>query len=119
MKDNISTNLKFIVGCFYGFINDKSSNFYTPDIVSVKEDYYLTLETYIKYGKVIRLNGYSPQTKYYSEDGGLTGIRNAESSEKASLYLLNRYPTLVKIKGIGSKGHMEILIRDSKKINKK
>lgn len=115
MKDNITTNLKFIVGCFYGFINDKSKNFYAPDIVSGKEDYYLTLETYIKYNKIIRLNGYSPVTKYYTEPGGLQDQRDTKSSEEAALYLLGRYPNYVKIKGLSKNGHMEILIKDNNK----
>jgi len=115
MDDSISSNLKFIVGCFYGFINDKDD--YWNNSVEVKEDYELTLKHYERFGKIIRLNGYGPVTKYYTESGGLYDIRTGETSERAALYLMNNYPDWVKLKGVGTHNHLEITIGDRK--NKK
>lgn len=115
MKDNISTNLKFIVGCFYGYINDKDEYLRTSKGLKVKEDYELTIKHYKKFGKVIRFDGYSPRTKYYTEPGGLQGSRDLEISEGASLFLFEKYPEYVTLNGLSSNGHMEIKIRDNKK----
>ena len=102
------------VGCFYGFINDKDQFFKVSEELKVKEDYELTIKHFIKYGKVVRFNGYSPKTKYYTEPGGLQGERNKVDSEEASSFLLQKYPEYVRLKGIGSNGHMEIGLKNNK-----
>jgi hypothetical protein len=114
MKESVSTDLKFIVGCFYGFINDKDPFFKVSEELKVKEDYELTIKHFIKYGKVVRFNGYSPKTKYYTEPGGLQGERNKVDSEEASSFLLQKYPEYVRLKGIGSNGHMEIGLKNNR-----
>ena len=113
MSDDISTSLKFIIGAFYGFINERDDYWkIDSDFLEVKEDYEITLKAYKKFGKVIRLNQYTPITKYYKEKGGLFDSRSPETSEKAAAYLLNKYPEFVKIKGLGSNGHMEISLSE-------
>lgn len=112
MKDKVSTNLKFIVGCFYGFINDKDPYLRVSPELKVKEDYELTIKHYIKFGSIIRFDAYSPKTKYYTEKGGLQGDRDTAMSEEASLFLLNKYPEYVSLNGLSSNGHMEIKIKD-------
>lgn len=114
MKDDITTSLKFIVGCFYGFINDKDDFLKVSKEIKVKEDYEKTIKSFIKFGKVVRLNGFSPKTKYYTEKGGLQGERSIQDSEEAALYLLNKYPDYVSLKGFGSNGHMEIKLKSKK-----
>lgn len=114
MKDKVSTNLKFIVGCFYGFINDKDKYLRVSPELKVKEDYELTIKHYKKFGSVVRFDGYSPRTKYYTEKGGLQGDRDSVMSEEASLFLLNKYPEYVSLNGLSSNGHMEIKLKEKK-----
>jgi len=114
MKDKVSTNLKFIVGCFYGYINDKDNYLRVSPELKVKEDYELTIKHFKKFGSVIRFDGYSPKTKYYTEKGGLQGDRDSVMSEEAALFLLNKYPEYVSLNGLSSNGHMEIKIREKK-----
>jgi len=114
MDKNISTNLKFIVGCFYGFIVDKDKNLKTSVESESKEDYEKTIKVYKKYGKIIRFNYICPNTTYYSGDGGLNQEgyeKRLMASEKAALYLLKEYPEYVSLKGKSSKGFLEIRLK--------
>lgn len=115
MKDKVSTGLKFIVGCFYGFINDKDPFLDISKELKVKEDYELTIKHFMKFKRVIRFDGYSPKTKYYTEPGGLQGERNKQDSEEAASFLLQKYPEYVRLKGVGSNGHMEVSLKNNTK----
>mgnify|MGYP006408863109 FL=1 len=53
MSDKVSTDLKYIIGAFYGVINDRECE---KRIVSHGEDYERTIRYYLKYGGVIRFN---------------------------------------------------------------
>lgn len=90
MKDSVSDNLKYIVGCFWGYIVDKS-----PELAITledKEDFERTLLFYHKFNAVVRLNMYAPKTNYYKEQGGMQETRTPERVTSSAYNLLERFP---------------------------
>jgi len=96
MKNNITDKLKLIVGPLYGFINDKSLQL--SGGFDVIEDYQRSINSYIKYGKVIRFNDITMKTTFFTNKGGLEEVRNkTQNVKKTSLKLKNKYPNLINI----------------------
>lgn len=95
MKDNITTDLRLIVGCIFGFKNSR-----IPEItLDEKEDYERTILYYLRDGGVMRFNNYCVKTNYFRNKGGLGLLKDRiKESEKSCKYLLHKYPSLVKIK---------------------
>lgn len=114
MKNTVSTDLKFIVGCFFGMINPGNKDLHIP--ISEKEDYYRTLRMYELDGTVVRLNFAAPKTAFYTEPGGMqTDPERRKKQENAVKFLLKEYPDWVVLNPRRKSGFMEIRIRDSKK----
>jgi hypothetical protein len=117
MKPTITTDLKFIVGNFCGFINpgikgDKGIKLEMAE----KDDYIRSIKAYIRDGCVIRLNYVAPKTSYYKEPGGLQSDPNrVKKQEKAVEWLLKTYPEYVKRNPTRKSGYPEIRIRAPKK----
>jgi len=85
----ITENLTFIVGTFWGCINDRELQVQ----LSNKDDYERSIKSFLKQGKVIRFNHYTLKTKYYKEKGGLqTYGRSQEILENEVDLLLTDYP---------------------------
>lgn len=118
MKDEITLNLTYIVGCCYGVINDKELKVSMDD----KEDYERSIKSFLKYGNVVRINNISIKTKYYTEKGGLQseGMRNADKVNENAQLLVNTYPELCKINtGKKNKKWTEVkLISEGKRLFK-
>lgn len=111
MKPTVSTDLKFIVGCFFGIINPGLADMKLP--ISEKDDYYRTLKMYELDGCVVRLNFIAPKTAYYKEPGGMqTNPRRREEQEEAVKYLMKLYPDWVKLNPSRKSGFMEMRLRD-------
>lgn len=98
MKINyISTDLKYIIGCCYGTINNhKLFKFQVYEHNGgAKEDYLRTLMVYDVERKVIRLNNFTTLTNYYNEAGGLQSIDEfgtRSKRDKISMeYICNKY----------------------------
>jgi hypothetical protein len=94
----ISTDLRFIVGPFWGFINRHNS----PDLILTleeKEDTERTLQFFTKDGGVLRFNGITFNTNYYSTPGGMQADRtDRKAAAKQSAHILHsKYPTLTTI----------------------
>lgn len=114
MKDSVSTDLKFIVGCFYGIINPGLKDLNLP--IGEKDDYYRTLRMYELDGAVVRLNFVAPKTAYYKEPGGLQSNPDRKQRQEDSVkFLLKKYPDWVKLNPTRKSGFAEIRLRDSKK----
>ena len=95
MKDTITTNLRYIVGAFYGTINrhDSDLKLYLEE----KEDVLRTLQYYKKDGKVIRFNMIGIKTQYFGE-GGMSVDRDRIKEGKTAVGVLNReFPNLTTI----------------------
>lgn len=110
-KSYLSTELKYIVGAFYGFIN-------RPNILKLdlktdsKEDVERTLKYFLYDGIVLRYNKIGFSTQYYGNDGGGLGKFNdrLETMKQSALYLQNIYPTLTDIK-IRKNGMHEVILK--------
>ena len=86
-------NLKFCVGCMFGFINDKT--IILNKLCEGKEDYENTFLSYKKCGGVLRLNWISVKQKPF-DIGGLGGLQERIiTSKKAAEYLQTTYPNFI------------------------
>tara|TARA_R110000796_G_scaffold236020_2_gene355207 strand:- start:51 stop:797 length:747 start_codon:yes stop_codon:yes gene_type:complete len=95
MNNKISTNLKLCVGACFGVIIDNDISLSL--ILEEKEDYERTINHFIKFGKVVRLNMIATKTTYYTGAGGMVDNRTEEEQNKSALYLCKKYPNLIKI----------------------
>lgn len=117
MKPTVSTDLKFVVGVCFGFINPGLKQLNIP--VNMKTDYYITLRMYELDGGVVRINSVAPKTAYYKESGGIQADPGRQKkSEEATKALLELYPEYVTVNPHRKSGFTEIRIRDSKKKEK-
>lgn len=64
-KDKITTDLRFIIGCFYGIINTNIEKV----ICNNKDDVERTIQYYKRDGIVIRYNNIGVKTKFYAKGG--------------------------------------------------
>jgi hypothetical protein len=115
LKNTVSFNLKYIVACFYGWRNTYQKKAYVSTNPEYgKEDYERSIRYYVADGGVGRFNYVAPNTKYYSEDGGIQTYRTVEYEEKAVEWLLNTFPHFCK-RNTSKKGKFpEVRLRDSR-----
>lgn len=91
MKPGVSTNLKFILGTMYGFINRHSRDIMPT--LGEKEDYEMSILYYLKDGGVVRFNDIGIKTKFHNPNGGLGHINNRfEINKKSAEALKTKYP---------------------------
>lgn len=96
MKNSLAVGFKFIVANLFGFISTKDS--FLKISQHCKSDYERTILYYIKYGKVVRMDGVCAITKNYKTMGGLQDMTNrAELEMEACKYLVKRFPHLVEM----------------------
>lgn len=117
MKDlpEITYDLKFIVGAFWGCINKSYLNVFLEE----KEDVERTLLAYTFDKCVIRYNHITLDTNYYKEKGGMQ-TRNEdriETSKESCKYLLSSFPLYTSLYTSKKSGIYEIRLRD-KLLNK-
>ena len=92
IKKPIHTDLKFIIGVCYGYINRRIM----LDVeCEGKEDIQNSILHYVKDGGVLRINTIVAKTKFNAV-GGL-GIERYESNKKASEAIHLKYPMLTRI----------------------
>ena len=123
----ITSNLKYIVGCFYGIINRPADPelrlVITPQFNGDKEDVERSILYFLKDGKTIRFNRVACITKYYGEDGGGLGkIEDRYENSKNASYLIaekhsNNATIRVREKG-KKKGMFELRLKNGKKVKK-
>ena len=94
MKPKITTDLKFIVGTAFGYINRPNAHDLFPK-TPVKGDYEQTILYYKKDGGVLRFNNVSFKTQIYAKGGLDVAEKRIQSSKKAAEYLLKTYPEYV------------------------
>lgn len=97
MTPKITTDLRFIVGPFWGIINR-----HRPDLrltIDEKENAERTLQHYVIDGAVLRFNYVGIETRYYKNKGGMQdeGKNRKEEALKSVYYLHKKYPKLTKI----------------------
>lgn len=97
MKDKVTTDLKFIIGTMYGFINRHDQKLQPNSKIKEKEDVETSILYYLKDGGVVRYNNITIKTKFHAEGGlGKTEGR-FEANKEAAAYLEKTYPDLVSI----------------------
>lgn len=114
MKPNVTTDLRYVIGCFSGCIMDKECE---TRSVSMVEDIERTIKYYKKYGGVVRVNYFAPKTQYYRVKGGITnGDVNLRkiNSKKDSEALNALYPEITKIRE-RKNGYWDIKLMKPKK----
>lgn len=94
MKNNTSTDLRFIIGVTYGFINRRKLA--NAVKVAVKGDIELTILTYLEDGGVLRFNNITANTTF-NAPGGLGPDRKKRAKEAAE-YLIKTYPNIASAK---------------------
>jgi hypothetical protein len=97
MTPKMTTDLRFIVGPFWGIINRQR-----PDLritIDEKENAERTLQHYTIDGAVLRFNNVGIETRYYKNKGGMQdeGKDRKEEARKSVYYLHKKYPKLTKI----------------------
>jgi hypothetical protein len=95
MKDKITTDLKFIIGVLYGYINRKLKKLEPSSKIEVKEDYEMSILYYKMDGGVIRYNNITPKTKYNAVGG--VGKDRLERNKVAAAYLKKTYPDIITV----------------------
>lgn len=93
MKPKITTDLRFIIGVTYGFINRHDKSLEPSSKIETKEDYELSILYYKKDGGVIRYNGITPKTKFNAEGG--VGKDRFERNKVSAAYLKATYPDII------------------------
>lgn len=123
-KTEMSTELKYIVGAFYGIINRPTLKEIQLSITKEngqKEDVERTLKYFINDGIVIRFNKIGFTTKYYGKEGGLGRFEERlKPMLEASKKLKEKYPEYgeIKVRGNGMTEFVLKKISETKK-NKK
>jgi hypothetical protein len=87
-QKEITYDFKFIIGCLYGFINNKK--YLMSEMCECKEDYERSVLSYMNRGAIMRCNHISVKTKFYAV-GGLGKNRDIKNI-KAVEYLIDTYP---------------------------
>jgi hypothetical protein len=97
MKPKVTTDLKFIIGTMYGFINRHDKGLQPSSSIKEKEDYEQSILYFLKDGGVLRYNNITIKTKFHGE-GGLGKVEGRfENNKKAAEYLNKKYPDLVSV----------------------
>ena len=107
-KNTITTDLRFIIGCFYFVFNRK--DMIEQDNFNNKDDYSRTIRHFIKDGCVLRYNNIAVKTKFYSK-GGLGNFKDRLESSKIECELFKKkYDEYCRLK-IRKNGMSEIVLK--------
>jgi hypothetical protein len=87
-QKEITYCFKFIIGCLYGFINNK--DYVMNNEFTAKEDYERSALSFIRCNAIMRCNHIAVKTKFYAV-GGLGKNRDAFNLKSVE-YLVNTYP---------------------------
>jgi hypothetical protein len=112
MFPRMTTDLRFVVGPFFGIINRKIGKL--KNTIEEKEDVERTLQYYSLDNTVLRFNNVAIDTTYYKTKGGLQHSKKdrIKDASVSADYLHKKYPTLTRIKNTKKSGITEIeLIR--------
>lgn len=115
MRQTVTSDLKFVIGSFFGMINP--GGFTLP--MSEKEDYIRTLMAYDRNKAVVRINYVSLKTAYYKEPGGMMNADRLENQKKAVAYLLETWPTNVRMNTRRKSDFPEVLLQKPAKAGAK
>jgi len=96
MKNNSTTDLRFVIGVVHGYINRHDNKLYPNQKSLSKEDIEQSILFYLKDGGILRFNNISFTTKF-NAPGGL-GTDRFAMNKSAQEYLVKQYPNIVSAK---------------------
>jgi len=106
MKPTVTTDLKFIIGSFWGCINPGEE--IQLQFGGEKEDYQRTIQFWEADKVVVRLNFVAPKTAYYKEPGGMQEGDRVAKQEKAVDAMIKKWPQYIKRNPNRKSGYPEI-----------
>ena len=112
MHTDITFDLQYIIGAFWGVINTHDKDTYVT--LDDKEDFERTIKFYIRDGKVVRFNGIGILSAYYTELGGMQETRTEGRVKRSGMELLQKYPMFCEFNK-ARKNHFEIRLVDKLK----
>jgi hypothetical protein len=120
MDDKVDTDLRYIIGCFYGMFNPgtKGEKGIKLELEGDKEDYERSIRFYIADGGVIRLRTVAPKTAYYTEKGGLQEYRTKKTILDGAQWIVKHFPDYATLNLTKKSGHPELRLRDKTKKEK-
>ena len=116
MRHKITTDFKFCIGSFYGFINP-GTEILNPSPDGCKEDYLRTILFWIADRSIVRINYVAHKTQYGGGTGGLQEASRESRLKKevdAVKYLLTEYPDLVRLNPKRKSPFPEVLLKRAK-----
>jgi len=116
MTPNYSTDLKFVIGTFFGIINTTARG--EGGICSSlcdKDDYERSILAWERDGVIVRLNDVSMQHTFYTGNGGLNEPGRIEKQEAAVQWLIDTWPQYVRRNTRRKSNYPEILLKRTKK----
>ena len=101
LKKNVSTNLKYICGAFFGLVIDRDKEVLQTSFDHY-EDFCFTCQHFLRDGGVLRFNDVALKTKYFNPNGGITGWyggkeERAKAQKQDALRFVELYPQMAKI----------------------
>ena len=112
MEKKVDTDLRYIIGCFYGTINAKEIKL---ELKNDKEDYERSIRYYIADGGVIRLRYVAPKTAYYTEKGGIQEFRSEKTVMAGAKWIVEHFPEYATLNLTKKSGHAEVRLKDKTK----
>ena len=93
-QKDFTTDLRFIVGAFMGFINKKRKA--NPDL-KIRQDYDLSIQAYLEDKGLIRFNRLCAKYAIYTKNGGVGQGQNERLNQlkRESKILIKEYPDIV------------------------
>ena len=113
MKNNLTTDLRFVIGVVHGYINRHDNKLYPNQKSLSKEDIEQSILFYLKDGGVLRFNNISFSTMF-NAPGGL-GTNRYRMNKTAQEYLVKKYPNIVSPK-FRTDGTPEVILKRNPKI---
>jgi hypothetical protein len=114
MKPTVSTDLKFIIGSFGGFINP-GNEVLIEISEGEKDDYERTIKFFQKDGAVVRLNFVSAKTATYKTPGGLQLGNRLKKEHRTVKALMKKYPGWIRMNPTRKSKMPEIRLVDPNK----
>jgi hypothetical protein len=108
MANKVDSDLRYIIGCFYGMLNPRIP----LELEGDKEDYERSVRSYIADGAVIRMRFVAPKTAYYTEKGGLQEFRTKKTILDGAEWMVKHFPEYATLNLTKKSGHPELRLKD-------
>jgi hypothetical protein len=114
MKPTVTTDLKFIIGSFWGCLNPGSDVKITIGN-GEKEDYQRTIQFWELDHVIVRMNMYALKTSTYATPGGLQEGNRLAREKRTVKAMIKKWPQYIKLNPTRKSGYPEIRLRNQTK----